>query len=132
MSYIYTYKVIFFLWLLTQKKTRKCFIIIILIILFLVILQSTNVGMVIQRSKIKWTHKCSYLKSELVISAIRIGLKLCAFFSKNFFLKIQRKNQISFSFVMFMSCLVSARKKTGCMLWKSFCTPRKQGDTYRW
>lgn len=49
MSYIYTYKVIIFLWLLTQKKTRKCFI----IIMFLVILESTNVGMVIQRSKIK-------------------------------------------------------------------------------
>lgn len=91
--------IIIFLWLLTWKKTQKCFI---SITLFPLIWKSKKVGIFIRRSKVRYTHKYSYLNPELVVKLVWNFL----LFSKHIFLIIARKNQTSFSF-MFMPCNAS-------------------------
>lgn len=64
------------------------------------------------------TKKQNKMNSQMLLFKIRAHNQcykdwsetLCFFFPKTSVLKYKEKNQISFSFVMFMSCLVSARK----------------------
>lgn len=98
--------IIIFLWLLTWKKTQKC---LITITLFPLIWKSKKVGIFIQRSKVRYTHKYSYLKPEFVVKLVWNFL-LC---SKHIFLLIARQNQTSFNF-MFMPSGMPEINQTLC------------------